>query len=431
MAGRREFLTSVLDAALAAVRPEAVLPPHLPPPPPGHVVILAAGKAAAAMAAVAEHHYLTHPDFDPPRVVGLAATRHGHGMPTRFVEVREAGHPLPDEASVAAAETALRMARCARADDLVLVLLSGGASANWAAPADGLTLADKQTLTRALLRAGLPIAAINTVRKHLSRIKGGRLARAAAPARLVTLAISDVPGDDPAVIGSGPTYADATSLGEARAILAQGLADGSGAMAAAQMALADAANETPKPDDPAFARASYRIIARPRDALDAAARQLAEAGYAVHDHGADGEGEARAVASRHAREVRIRHAAGERCALLSGGELTVTVRGHGRGGPNQEYALALAQELQGLSGIAVLAADTDGADGGTGTAGDPAGAFVDALTWQRMAALALNPRDYLADNNATAFFEATDSTLVTGPTRTNVNDLRVILVDPA
>jgi hydroxypyruvate reductase len=426
MAGRREFLTSVLDAALAAVRPEAVLPPHLPPPPPGHVVILAAGKAAAAMAAVAEHHYLTHPDFDPPRVVGLAATRHGHGMPTRFVEVREAGHPLPDEASVAAAETALRMARCARADDLVLVLLSGGASANWAAPADGLTLADKQTLTRALLRAGLPIAAINTVRKHLSRIKGGRLARHAFPAKLVTIGISDVPGDDPAVIGSGPTVPDPTTLTDACAIVSRYRLDLPDAVTAA---LNDAANESPKPDDPIFRDTHYQLAARPLDSFRAAEADIRAAGYDCIFLGDRVEGEAREVAAAQARLARDLKAKGQRAVILSGGELTVTIRGNGRGGPNQEFALALATELEGVSGIAALAGDTDGTDGGAGAPDDPAGAYVDGRSAGRGRAQGFDPAYCLADNNSTAFLAAIGGLISPGPTFTNVNDFRAIMVD--
>jgi hydroxypyruvate reductase len=426
MAGRREFLTSVLDAALAAVRPEAVLPPHLPPPPPGHVVILAAGKAAAAMAAVAEHHYLTHPDFDPPRVVGLAATRHGHGMPTRFVEVREAGHPLPDEASVAAAETALRMARCARADDLVLVLLSGGASANWAAPADGLTLADKQTLTRALLRAGLPIAAINTVRKHLSRIKGGRLARHAFPANVMTIAISDVPGDDPSAIGSGPTVPDPTTLADARAIVAKYKLE---LPASVTRALNDPANESPKPGDPKLAHASFTLAARPLDALRAAEKAIAAAGYECISLGADVEGEAREVAAAHAAMARDLRAQGRRAVIVSGGELTVTMQGKGRGGPNQEYALALVAPLAGVAGVAGIAGDTDGTDGGGGSATDPAGAVVDGETAARAKALGLDPAAFLADNNSTEFFARLGDLLEPGPTFTNVNDFRAIVVD--
>ncbi|TAK47482.1 MAG: DUF4147 domain-containing protein [Xanthobacteraceae bacterium] len=424
----RPFLRSVFDAAVAAVHPDRVVTPHLPPPPSGHVVILAAGKAAAAMAVAAERHYLALPDFKPPRVVGVAVTRHGYGLPARHVEVREAGHPVPDAASLAGAQAALDMAAGAHADDLVLVLLSGGASALWSAPAPPLDLADKQELTRALLRAGLPIAAVNAVRKHLSRIKGGRLARAAAPAQVMTLAISDVPHDDPAVIGSGPTVADPTTLADARRILAEAHVS---LGAAARMVLDDPANETVKPGDPLLARARYRIVARPRDALDAAVRHLTEAGYAVADLGADVEGEARDVARAHAGLARAAHAEGRRAAIVSGGELTVTVRGGGRGGPNQEYALALAHELHGLAGIAVLAADTDGADGGSGAPDDPAGAIVDARTFRRMAALRLDPLGFLANNDATAFFAASGSLLVTGPTHTNANDLRIILVDPA
>jgi hydroxypyruvate reductase len=377
------------------------------------------------MAAAAERHYLEALKFDPARLSGIATTRHGHGVPTRRIKVVEAGHPMPDEAGLRGAEETLQLAQTARADDLLLVLLSGGGSANWIAPADGITFAQKQQLTRALLRSGAPIGEINTVRKHLSRIKGGRLARAGQRAAVVTLAISDVPHDDASAIASGPTVPDPTTLADARAIIAKyGLA----VEDAIRRALEDPRNESCKVGDPAFARARFELIARPRASLDAAITRTREAGYETVDLSADLEGEAREVAADHARLARQARSDGRRVAILSGGELTVTVRGNGRGGPNQEYALALADLLKDTPGVAALAGDTDGADGGGGAASDPAGAMIDARTFARMTSLGLDPRTYLDNNDATSFFAATGDLLNTGPTLTNVNDIRVILV---
>ena len=425
MTDRRPLLRGIFDAAVARAHPEAVLAQHLPPPPSGRIICLAAGKGAAAMAVAAERHYLDTLKLSPQRLAGLATTRHGHGRPTRRIEVVEAGHPVPDASSQHAAERTLALARDASADDLVLVLLTGGGSANWIAPIAGLSLQQKQDVNRALLRSGAPIGAMNTVRKHLSRIKGGRLARAAHPAKLLTLAISDVPNDDPAVISSGPTVADPTTLADARAVLRRfGITPDE----AVAKALQDPANESCKAGDPALATARFSLIARPRDALDAAIAAAAKAGYEVEELG-ELEGEAREVAARHARLAREAHANGRRLAIMSGGELTVTVRGKGRGGPNQEYVLALVSALRDLTGIAALAADTDGADGGGGSATDPAGAFFDTTTLDKLKAL--DPDAYLANNDATAFFEKTGDLLTTGPTLTNVNDVRVILVDPA
>jgi hydroxypyruvate reductase len=338
----------------------------------------------------------------------------------------EAGHPIPDAASLAAAERALALAGSAGGDDLVLVLISGGASANWIAPAAGLALAEKQAVTRALLACGAAIGEINSVRKHLSRIKGGRLALRAHPARVVTLAISDVPGDDPAVIGSGPTMGDPSTLAEARAIVQRYRLD---LPAAVARALADPANETPKPDDPIFAASEFMLIARPADAFRAAETAVRAAGYECVSLGDRIEGEARTVAAEHARQARELQAQGRRAVILSGGELTVTIRGKGRGGPNQEYALALACALDGASGIAALAGDTDGTDGGAGESDDPAGALVDGATLARARALGLDPAVFLADNDSTRFFAHLDDLLRTGPTCTNVNDFRAILVD--
>src|ERR1700761_1591028 len=426
MTDRRPLLRSIFDAAVAAAHPDVVLSAHLPQPQQGRVICLAAGKGAAAMAAAAERHYLDTLGLEPSRLSGIATTRHGHGLPTRRIKVVEAGHPVPDEAGLKGADDSLRLAATAEAGDLVLVLLSGGGSANWIAPTDGVSFAQKQQVTRALLRSGAPIGEINTVRKHLSRIKGGRLARAGQRAEIQTLAISDVPRDDPSAIASGPTVPDPTTLADARAIVAKYnlVVDD-----AIKRALDDAKNESCKPGDAAFAHARFELIARPRASLDAAIKLAKDAGYEIIDLGADLEGEARDVAADHARLALDARAKGKRVAILSGGELTVTVRGNGRGGPNQEYALALANLLKQTPDISALAADTDGADGGAGNATDPAGAIIDQTTFDKMKSLGLDPKAYLDNNDATAFFTATGDLLSTGPTLTNVNDVRVILVD--
>jgi len=426
MTDRRPLLREIFDAAVAAAHPDVVLSAHLRPPPKGRVICLAAGKAAAAMAAAAERHYLDTLGLPPSRIAGIATTRHGHGVPTRRIKVIEAGHPVPDAAGLKGAEESLRLAEGAGADDLLLVLLSGGGSANWIAPVEGVSFAQKQQVTRALLRSGAPIGEINTVRKHLSRIKGGRLARAGKRAEIVTLAISDVPRDDPSAIASGPTVPDPTTLADARAIIAK---YGLELDDAVRRALLEPGNESCKPGDPVFARAQFEIIARPKASLEAAIGKARDAGYGIIDLGADLEGEARSIAADHARLALQAREAGKRVAILSGGELTVTVRGQGRGGPNQEYALALAGLLNNASGISALAADTDGADGGAGSAADPAGAMIDAVTFAKMKSLGLDPKAYLDNNDATAFFAATGDLLLTGPTLTNVNDIRVILVD--
>jgi hydroxypyruvate reductase len=426
MVDRRPLLRAIFDAAVAAAHPDVALAAHLRPAPKGRVICLAAGKAAAAMAAAAERHYLDELGLEPSRLSGVATTRHGHGVPTRRIKVIEAGHPVPDEAGLKGAEESLRLAEAADSGDLLLVLLSGGGSANWIAPADGVSFAGKQQVTRALLRSGAPIGEVNTVRKHLSRIKGGRLARAGKHAEIVTLAISDVPHDEPSAIASGPTVPDPTTLADARAIVAKyglKLDDAIG------RALNDPGNESCKPGDAAFARAQFEMIAAPRASLDAAIEIARQAGYDIVDLGADLEGEARNVAADHAELALKARGEGQRVAILSGGELTVTVRGNGRGGPNQEYALALAGLLKDSTGISALAADTDGADGGAGSATDPAGAVIDQSTFEKMRSLGLDPAAYLDNNDATAFFAKTGDLLLTGPTLTNVNDIRVILVD--
>ena len=388
--------------------------------------MLAAGKGAGSMSEVAEEHYLRQRKFPAERVTGLAVARHGYGRSLKVIEMIEAGHPVPDEAGLKAASRALELADGAGADDLVLVLMSGGASANWIAPADGLSFADKQAVTRALLRSGANIGEINTVRKHLSRIKGGRLARHAAPAKVVTLAISDVPRDEPSAIGSGPTVPDPTTLADAREIVARYKLDLPDTVT---HALNDAKNETPKPGDKIFANTSFTIFAKPADALAAVRAKVESAGYEFVLLGDRVEGEAREVAAAHAKQARDLKAQGKRAVIVSGGELTVTIRGKGKGGPNQEYALALAVALDGAKGISAIAADTDGTDGGAGSSDDPAGAYADDGSAGRARALGLDPAAYLADNNSTEFFTRLGDLVSTGPTFTNVNDFRAIVVD--
>ncbi len=421
----RDLLEALYRSAVGAAHPSRCLPPALPKPPErGCLIVLAAGKGAGSLAEVAEQHYL--PRLGADRLTGIAVTRHGYGRPTRHIPVIEAGHPVPDAAGLAGAQRTLELADAAGADDLVLVLLSGGASANWIAPAQGITLAEKQATTRALLRSGANIGEINCVRKHLSRIKGGRLAQRAHPARVVTLAISDVPGDDPAVIGSGPTVPDPTTLADACAIAAKYRLEFPGAVT---RALADPANESPKPGDTIFAGGSYKILARPADALAAAESCARAAGFEVTVLGDRLQGEARDVAAEHARLAREIAKQGRRLAILSGGELTVTLKGQGRGGPNQEYALALAIALDGAKDIAALAGDTDGTDGGRGQPDDPAGAFIDDTTLERARSRGLDPAAFLADNDSTGFFNGIGDLFRPGPTFTNVTDFRAIVVD--
>jgi len=423
----KQFLERMFEKAIAAAHPSVCLPPLLPEPPAsGRLILLAAGKAAGSMIETAERHYLEAKRVPRERLSGIAVARHGYGRPTKVIDMIEAGHPVPDEASLNSAARALQLAQSATANDLVLVLMSGGASANWIAPAPGLALAEKQAVTRALLRSGANIGEINTVRKHLSRIKGGRLARAASPACLVTLAISDVPGDDPDTIGSGPTVPDRSTLADARAVIARFKLDLPDSV---HRALNDPANESPKPGDPAFANAQFRLAARPVDAFEAAQAAVRAAGYECIFLGANLEGEAREVAADQAQIAKTLRAEGRRAVILSGGELTVTIRGKGRGGPNQEYALALALALDGEKRIYALAGDTDGTDGGAGSALDPAGARVDGTTAARARALGLDPASFLADNNSTGFFGPLGDLLTPGPTFTNVNDFRAILID--
>jgi glycerate 2-kinase len=423
----RAFLESLFRTAVAAAQPANCVPMHLPPAPAsGRLIILAAGKAGASMAAVAERYYLDERGVPLARLSGIAVTRSGYGCPTRIVRVVEAGHPVPDAAGLAATSETLALADAAGGEDVVIALISGGASANWIAPAAGLSLQQKQAVTRALLACGASISEVNAVRKHLSRIKGGRLAKHAYPARVTSIAISDVPGDDPAVIGSGPTVPDPSTLADARAVVAHYRLD---LPEAVSRALAEPGNETPKPGDPVFANTSFVLATKPADVFRGVERAVRAAGYESILLGTQIEGEAREVATDQARRALELKAQGRRAVILSGGELTVTLRGTGRGGPNQEYALALAAALAEAPGVAALAADTDGTDGGAGLLDDPAGAFIDAGTLARARRLGLDPASFLADNNSTEFFEKLGDLLIPGPTRTNVNDFRAIIVD--
>jgi hydroxypyruvate reductase len=405
--------------AVAAAHPDRCVPQNLPTPPKGRTVVVGAGKAAAAMAAAVEAHW-------QGALSGLVVTRYGHGADCRRIEVVEAGHPVPDKAGVEAAERMFRLVQALSADDLVIVLISGGGSALLALPAPGITLADKQTVTRALLKSGAPISAINCVRKHLSAVKGGRLALAAHPAQVVTLIISDIPGDEPATVASGPTIGDPTTREGALAIL-----DHYSIVAPASVVafLNDPKSETPKPGDFRLARAETRIIAKAKDALDEAARAAKAAGYRAQVLGDAIEGEASNVGVVHAALAMACREGGAPlpapCVLISGGETTVTVRGDGRGGRNAEFLLALAIALDGAEGIAAIACDTDGIDG-TET---NAGAIVTPDTLARARALGLDAKAFLARNDAYSFFEALGDLVVTGPTRTNVNDFRAVVIE--
>jgi len=416
----RGFLRSLLDAAVAAALPDKVVPPHLPDPPTGRTIVVGAGKASAAMAKAVEDHW-------PGPLEGIVVTRTGHGVPCRRIEIVEASHPVPDARGEDAARRILALASGAGPDDLVLCLISGGGSALLALPAEGLTLADKQAVNRALLASGADITAMNTVRKHLSAIKGGRLAAAAYPAPMVSLLISDVPGDDPSVIASGPTVADPTTFADARAVLAHYGIDPPAAVAAR---LAVAKDETPKPGDERLSRSKVVIIASPLASLEAAAATARTAGVTPLILGDALEGEAREVGKATAGIARSAadhgHPLRPPAVLLSGGETTVTVKGKGRGGRNAEFLAGLAVGLHGAPGIHALAADTDGIDGSE----DNAGAVITPDTLARARAAGLDVAALMADNDCYSLFAALDDLIVTGPTLTNVNDFRAILVDP-
>ena len=420
---QRASLRDLFDAAVAAADPARCLPTWLPDPPRGRTVIVGAGKAAAAMARAVEEHWRG----DPQRLSGIVVTRYGHGAPTRRIEVVEASHPAPDEAGQQAAARVLAAVAGLTADDLVLVLLSGGGSALLAAPMAGITLAEKRAVTKALLACGASIGEINCVRKHLSAIKGGRLALAAAPARVLTLAISDVPGDELSTIASGPTVPDPTTCVEALEIVAR---YGIELPAAARQALASGAAETPKPDHPGFARCESQVIATAQGSLAAAAELASARGITPLVLGDAIEGEAR-EAARVLGGIALSCAAHGQplaapCVLLSGGETTVTVKGGGRGGRNAEFLLGLALALNGHARIHAIACDTDGIDGSE----DNAGALLLPDSAARAAAAGIDLRARLAENDAYKVFAVLGDLVVTGPTRTNVNDFRAILIEP-
>lgn len=422
----RATLMALYEAAYTTAHPSTCLPPYLPPVPPnGRIVIIGGGKGSAAMAVATEQHYIAQGQGD--KISGLISTRHGFGLPTQIIKILEAGHPVPDANSIEGAKQAIALAKSAGPNDLVLCLLSGGASAIWSAPVEGVTFEAKQQLTKQLLRSGAPISEMNCVRKHLSQIKGGKLAAAVHPARLLTLSISDVPGDHPDEIGSGPTVADRSTLADARAVLAKWKITPSPEIA---VALNDPANETLKAGDPKLSSSDYKIVAAPRASIEAAAQIARAKGYRIEFLGDSLEGEAREVAKSHAAMALDAKRRGEKVAIMSGGELTVTVKGNGSGGPNQEYALGLAIALDSTPGVHGLAGDTDGIDGGGGNAGDPAGALVFPDTLKRALAQNLNAAKFLENNDSTGFFRPIGDLILCGPTQTNVNDFRVVLVDP-
>lgn len=425
------WLQALFEAAVARAQPERVLAAHLPEPPRGRTVVIGAGKAAASMAQAVEAAW---PRAAP--LSGVVVTRYDHtpprppDLPAR-IRVLEAAHPVPDEAGMVASGELLAAVRGLTADDLVLCLMSGGASSLLTFPAEGLSLADKQRINRQLLRSGAPIDEMNAVRKHLSRIKGGRLATACAPARVLTLAISDVPGDDPAVIGSGPTVPDPSSCADALAVIRRHAID---LPPEVLLALEAGTLETPKPGAAHWARVETRIVATPWQSLEAAAERARAMGLEAHILGDGIEGESRDVGRMHAAIARSVAQRGQPfrapCVLLSGGETTVTVRttakgkAPGRGGRAGEFCLGLAQALGGVPGIWGLAADTDGIDG----LDDNAGAWVGPDTLARGTALGLRIDDHLDRHDAHGYFAALGDLVVTGPTFTNVNDFRAVLV---
>ena len=414
----RRLLLDMFQAAVDAAAPSLCVPAHLPPRPRGRTIVVGAGKAAASMAAVVEAHW------NGP-LEGLVVTRYGHGVQCKHIEVVEASHPVPDGAGLKAARRILDKVSELTADDLVLVLISGGGSALLALPVDDITLADKQAINRALLKCGAHIAEINTVRKHLSAIKGGRLAIAAQPARVVTLAISDVPGDDLSIIASGPTVPDTSTRADALAVLTK---YGIEIPATIAMHLNDEISETPKPGDPRFANVTSSLVATPQNSLEAAARVARDAGLPCVILGNAIEGESREVGIVHAGIARQCGDWGQPleipCVLISGGETTVTVRGNGRGGRNAEFLLSLGIAIDGRNGIWALAADTDGIDGSE----DNAGAILTPDMLQRARFADIDVKTRLADNDAYSVFAALNDLVMTGPTLTNVNDFRAILV---
>ncbi len=415
---------ALFNSAVDAVQAKNCLPAHLPPPPDagGRLIILGAGKAAAAMAAVAEKHYrAVLGEGYKKKLSGLVITRYGHGVATRHIEVVEAAHPHPDEAGAAATRRLFEMAKAAGRGDLVLLLLSGGGSALLTMARRGVSLQLKRRVTAELMRKGAGIAELNLVRKHLSAIKGGKLAMAARPARMLTLAISDVAGDDPAVIASGPSVYDPASPGEAFAVLQKYEIAGREKL----RFILDEQNSF-RPED--FVHSQYRLIARPQDALQTAFAMAKKRGLHPVILGDALEGEARVLAREHARRALQTVPGHGGVVLLSGGEVTVRLEGEGEGGPNQEYVLALAIALGGAAGIYALACDTDGNDGGRGRADDPAGAIITPSTLVRARATGLDAGAALARNDSGGFFAVLGDLVQCGPTMTNVNDFRAILI---
>jgi hydroxypyruvate reductase len=419
----RALLRQMFDAAIAAAQPALCLPPHLPEPPSsptGRTIVIGAGKASAAMAQALERHW-------PGPLQGLVVTRYGYDVPCERIEIAQAAHPVPDEAGLAASRRIADLVTGLTADDLVIALISGGGSSLLVAPAPGLTLDDKRAVNAALLASGATISEMNCVRRHLSALKGGRLGALCHPARVVTLLISDVPGDDPRDIASGPTVGDPTTCADALAIVERYRMQ---VPAAVRRVLESGAGESVKPGDPRLARGELRMITTPQLALEAAARVAREAGLPAHILGDSLEGEARDVGKAMAgiaRQVATRGQPFEApCVLLSGGETTVTVRGQGRGGRNVEFLLSLAVALDGLAGVHAIAGDTDGVDG----AEEIAGALMSPDTLARAWASGVNPRASLDDNDGHTFFGRLGDSVVTGPTLTNVNDFRAILVGP-
>ena len=421
----RELLPRLFEAAIASAQPSRCIPAHLPDPRSlgrGRLIVIGAGKASAAMARAVEDHW----SGPPSQLGGLVVTRYGYGVPCRHIEIAEAAHPVPDAAGLAAAQRLLAMVQGLSRDDLVLCLISGGGSSLLPLPLPGLTLEHEQAVNRELLKSGATISEMNCVRRHLSAIKGGRLAAACHPARVLTLLISDVPGDDPMDIASGPTVADPTTCADALAIVRR---YGMALPAAALELLASGRGESVKPGDERLAGVQTRMIATPQMALEAAAAAARAAGIEAHVLGDALEGEARdmgKVLAGIARQVADRgQPVAPPCVLLSGGEATVTVNGRGRGGRNVEFLLSLAIALDGHPRIHALAGDTDGVDGQEEIAGARMGPDTLARAW----AAGIKPRESLADNDGHGFFEALGDSVVTGPTLTNVNDFRAIFID--
>ena len=416
---RTALLRRMFDAAVAAAQPALCLPPHLPAPPKGRTIVIGAGKASAAMARALEDHWAGP-------LEGLVVTRYGYEVPCQRIEIVQAAHPVPDAAGIEAAERIRQLVTGLTADDLVIALISGGGSSLLVAPGEGLTLADKQAVNTALLKSGASIAEMNCVRRHLSSLKGGRLAAVCHPAQLLTLLISDVPGDNPIDIASGPTVADPTTCADALAIVQRYQID---IPPAVRAVLESGEGETVKPGDPRLQGNQTRMITAPQIALEAAAQVARETGVTPYILGDSLEGEARDIGKALAGIARQVAVHGQPfstpCVLLSGGETTVTLRGKGRGGRNVEFLLSLAIALDGLAGVYALAADTDGVDG----AEEIAGARMAPDTLQRAWALGTNPRSSLDNNDAHSFFQALGDSVITGPTLTNVNDFRAILID--